>query len=75
MAFEYHGIRLINNAALLPAGNEAIRFLLNGQRQCRSVEFAYAYVAEGDPHLVRIKDGREEELPAFPACSPPIPYE
>ena len=61
----HHGTRLINSAAALPSGQEAISFLLKGHCEYPSVEFAYAYLTDGNPCLIRIAQGRVEELPAF----------
>jgi hypothetical protein len=61
----HHGARLMNDAAAIPAGNEALGFLLEAQRECPSVEFAYSYANVDGPRLFRVAKGRMDDLQTF----------
>lgn len=58
----HHGARLVEEAALLSAGKEAVAFLLESHCQNSSSDFAYGYMDEAGPHLVRVSQGEAQEL-------------
>jgi hypothetical protein len=61
----HHGARLVEQAALMPAGKEAVSFLHQSQRENHSIDFAYGYVDETGPHLIRVSEGEVQELGTF----------
>jgi hypothetical protein len=60
-----NGARLIEQAASMPAGQDAVNFLLRSHRENPSVDFAYAYVDHTVPHLIRISEGEALEMPTL----------
>ncbi len=62
---QHHGTRLMHHVAGLAAGQEALNFLIEGQREYQSTEFAYAYEDKIGFHLFRISGGSAQALPAF----------
>ena len=62
---EYYGARLIEAAARMPAGAPAAEFLVESQHQHPSADFAYAYIDESGPHLIRVHESVAEEVPSL----------
>jgi hypothetical protein len=58
----HHGSKLAEQAALMPAGKEALALLLQEHRENQSIDFAYAYIDDAGPHLVRLSQGEAQEL-------------
>jgi len=54
--------RLIEAAARMPAGAPAAEFLVESQHQHPSVDFAYTYIDESGPHLIRVHEGAADEV-------------
>jgi hypothetical protein len=61
----HNGVRIIEQASRLPAGTDAVAFLLDNHLANPSVDFAYGYVDKEKPHLVRISQGKASELLTF----------
>jgi hypothetical protein len=61
----HHGARFVEQAAAMPAGKETISFLLNSHLQNSSIDFAYGYVDDSGPHLVRVSQGEAKEVPTL----------
>jgi hypothetical protein len=61
----HHGARLMEAAAIAPAGPNAVDILISGHREYPSVEFAYGYIDDRGPHLVRVSEGTTQEVPAL----------
>jgi hypothetical protein len=61
----HHGAGLVEQAAAMPAGKETISFLLNSHLQNSSIDFAYGYVDDSGPHLVRVSRGEAKEVPTL----------
>src|SRR5262245_34407978 len=57
----HHGVRLLHEAAMMPAGKETLEFLLNSHVHNPSNDFAYGYFDDTGPHLFRISQGGAEE--------------
>jgi hypothetical protein len=61
-----NGARLIEQAASILAGPDAVNFLLGNHRENPSVDFAYAYMdLVASPHLVRISQGEAQDVLAL----------
>jgi hypothetical protein len=58
----HHGVRLVEEAAAMPAGKEVVNFLLNSHQQNSSVDFAYGYVEDNGAHLFRVSQGSVNEV-------------
>lgn len=61
----HHGTRLVDSAASVSGPSEAIAILAEGHREYPSVSFAYGYIDEGGPRLVRVSEGQVQELRTF----------
>ena len=61
----YHGAHLIEQAALIPAGEPTLAFLLDCNRQNSSVDFAFGYIDSAGTHLHRVSEGKAQELPTL----------
>src|SRR5262249_16571206 len=61
----HHAARFAERAAAMPAGDETISFLLNSHLQNSSIDFAYGYVGDSGPHLVRVSQGEAKEVPTL----------
>ena len=62
---QHYGRQLMEDAASLPAGARAVEVLVCSHRQYPSVDFAYAYIDQAGPHLIRISEGAAQKLAAF----------
>jgi hypothetical protein len=61
----HHGVRLVNTAAEMAAGQDTVNFLLEESAGHPSVQLAYAHIDQSGPHLVRIAEGSARELPTL----------
>ena len=62
---EHYGRKLVERAASLRSGTEVVEMLTEAHQEHRSVDFAYGYINEAGPQLIRIADGSAEEVPTF----------
>jgi hypothetical protein len=60
-----HGSRFVEEAARMPAGNDAVGFLLKSHCENRSVDFAYGFVDDNGPHLFRVSKSEAVEVPTL----------
>jgi hypothetical protein len=60
----HHGVRLMEQAADMPSGENVVHMLANAQREHASVDFLYAFLDHELPRLFRISDGTAAEVPA-----------
>ena len=59
-----NGADLIEQAAAMPSGQNAIDVLCGAQAENPRIDFIYIFLDEGTPRLFKISDGRAQEAPA-----------